>query len=120
MPDRTRLENSSRITAKDLFIGSSIKMRPEFHVDMIIGDDKLTRLFTGFLTYDAFKALAEYLEPKAMEITPWNGTQTKELDLKGKQGGSRCFHGMSAANQLFCVLARLRLSLSVGEDLGYM
>ena len=94
---------------------AALKTRPEFHVDMIVGDDKLTHLFTGFPTYDAFKALAEYLEPKAMEMIAWNGSQTRELDLKGKQGGSRCFHGMSVANQLFCVLARLRLSLSVGD-----
>ena len=44
----------------------------------------------------------------------WNSSQTKKLNLKGKQGGSRCSHGMSVANQLFCMLARLRIGLSVG------
>ena len=55
-----------------------------------------------------------YLELKAVDMTAWNSSQTKELDLKGKQGGSCCFHGMSVANQ-FCVLACLRLGLSVGD-----
>jgi len=93
---------------------ASLKTRAEFHVDMLTGNNKLTRLYTGLPTYGAFKALAEYLEPKAVDMIAWNSSQTKELDLKGKQGGSRCSHGMSVANQLFCMLARLRIGLSVG------
>ena len=84
-------------------------------MEILVGDDKLTQLYRGLLTYDSFKALVEYLEPKAVDMIAWNSSQIKELDLKGKQGGSRCFHGMSVANQLFCVLLRLRLGLSVGD-----
>ena len=32
----------------------------------------------------------EYLELKAVDMIAWNSSRTKELDLKGKQGGS-CF-----------------------------
>lgn len=79
------------------------------------GNDKLTRLYTGMPTSDSFMALVEYLEPKAQDMIAWNSSQTKELDLNGKQGGTRCFRGMSVANQLFSVLIRLRLGLLVAD-----
>ena len=66
-PDRRILENSRRLAVKDLYIGNIIKAKAEFYVELIIGDNKLTRLYTGFPTYDAFKALAEYLEPKVVK-----------------------------------------------------
>ena len=31
----------------------------------------------------------------------WNSSKTKELDIGGKQSGTRCFSGMYIANQLF-------------------
>ena len=40
---------------------------------------------------------------------------TKELDSKGRQGGSWCFHSMSVANQLFSVLIHFRLGLLVAD-----
>ena len=92
-----------------------MKARAELQVEILVGDDKLTQLYTSLPMYNSFKELVEYLEPKAVDMIAWNSSQTKELYLKGKQGGSRCFHGMFVANQLFCVLIRLRLGLSVGD-----
>ena len=60
-------------------------------------------------------ALVESLEPKARNMIAWNSSQTKELDSNGKQGGSRCFHSMYVANQLFSVVIRLRLGLLVAD-----
>ena len=87
----------------------------QLDVKILDGNDKLTHLYTGMPTYDLFKALAEYLEPKAVDMIAWNSGQRKELDTKGKQGGSRCFRSMSVANQLFSVLIRLRLGLLVAD-----
>ena len=70
-----------------------LKARAELQVEILVGDDKLTRLYTGLPTY-SFKELVEYLEPKVVDMIAW-------LDLKGKQGESCCFHCMSVANQLF-------------------
>jgi len=48
--------------------------KPEFSVEMILlGNDKLTRYYTGLHTYDSFIALAEYLEPKALHLQSWRG-----------------------------------------------
>ena len=88
---------------------------PQLDIKILDGNDKLTRLYTGLPTYGTFKAFSEYLEPKAMDMIAWSSGQTKELDTKGKQGGSRCFRGMSVANQLFSVLIRLRLGLLVAD-----
>ena len=87
----------------------------QLDVKILASNDKLTRLYTGLPTYDAFMALVEYLEPTARDMIAWNSSQTKELDAKGRQGGSRCFHGMSVANQLFSVLIRFRLGLLVAD-----
>ena len=74
---------------------------------------KLTHLYIGLPAYDA---LVEYLEPKTRDMIAWNSSHTKELDSKGRQNGSWCFHSMSVANQLFSVLISfLRLGLLVAD-----
>ena len=83
---------------------ASLCANAQLDVKILDGNDKLTRLYTGLPTYDLFKALAEYLESKAVDMIAWNSGQTKELDTKGKQGGSCCFRSMSVANKLFLCL----------------
>ena len=87
----------------------------QLDVKILASNDKLTRLYKDLPTYDAFMALVAYLEPKARDMVAWNSSHTKELDLKGRQGGSRCFHSMSVANQLFSVVICLRLGLLVAD-----
>ena len=84
-------------------------------VAVLKGNDKLVHLYTGLPMYDSFMAFVEYSEPKASEMISWNCRKTKELTVKGKQSGSRCFSSMSIANQLFSVLIRLRLGLLVAN-----
>ena len=82
-------ELQQRITVLE----GSLKARAELQVEFLVGDDKLARLYTDLPTYDSFKTLVQYLEPKVVDTIAW-------LDLKGKQGESCCFHRMSVANQL--------------------
>ena len=64
---------------KEVAILKSALTRPEFCVDSILKDnDKLTRFYTGMPTYESFMAFVDYLQPKALKLTPWNGTHTKE------------------------------------------
>ena len=82
------------------------------------GNDKLTRFYTGMPTYDTFVAFVKYLEPKALHLQPWRGSETarlddevisiEELSLRKK---SVCFACLSVANQLFAVLIKLRRGL---------
>ena len=84
-------------------------------VAVLKGIDKLVRLYTGMPTYDFFMAFVEYLELKASAMISWNSSRTKELNMKGKQSGTRCFSSISIANQLFSVLIRLRLGLLAAD-----
>ena len=86
--------------------------KPEFDIQLLEGNDKLTRFYTGMPTYDSFMALVEYLEPKAKEMRVWKGTNTKTEE---KQQGSQCFSNLSTANQLFAILIRLRLGLLITD-----
>ena len=82
------------------------------------GNDKLTRFYTGMPTYDTFVAFVKYLEPKALHLQSWRGSETarlddeviniEELSLRKK---SVCFACLSVANQLFAVLIKLRRGL---------
>lgn len=66
-------------------------------VAVLKGNDKLVRLYTGMPTYDSLMAFVEYLEPKASEMISWNSSRTKELSMKGKQSGTKCFSSISIA-----------------------
>ena len=51
--------------------------KPELDVQLLEGNDKLTRFYTRMSTYDYSMALVEYLEPKAKEMKVWKGSNTK-------------------------------------------
>ena len=61
--------------------------RPEFSVEIILeANDKLTRFYTGIPTYNSFLALIEYLEPKALQLRTWRGTETNtNSNIEGTQ-----------------------------------
>ena len=84
-------------------------------LDVSILNEKLAGLYTGFPTLHSFLAFVDYLEPKARNMVAWNSSKTKELNVQGRQGGNRCFHGISVANQLLSVLIRLRLELVAAD-----
>ena len=87
---------------------SELMRRPKFCVDSILKDnDKLTHFYTGMPTYQSFIAFVDYLQPKALKLTPWNGTHTKEAIIdESKQPGHQGFSCLKICDQLFAVLRR--------------
>ena len=82
---------------------------------MLEGNDKLTRFYTGMPTYHSFVAFVKYLEPKALHLQPWRGSETTMLDegVAVEECGSRRkgFSCLPVAEQLFAVLIKLRRGL---------
>ena len=108
----------STIEAKISDMERSLNGKVELCVEKILlGNDKLTRYYTGLPSYGSFVALAEYLEPKALHLQSWRGgsetgiSSANEGDLQQRGSNSRCFASLSIANQLFAVLIRLRRGL---------
>ena len=97
------------------FLERALKERPEFSVSTVLeGNDKLTRFYTGMPTYESFMAFSNYLEPKALHLQAWRGSETSddrstESSLQRKP--FRCFSSLSVCNQMFAVLIRLRRGL---------
>ena len=91
---------------------ASLLTKPEFDIELLKDNDKLTRFYTGMLTYDSFMALVEYLEPKAKDMRVWKGSSTKTEE---KRHGSQCFSNLSTTNQLFAILIHLRLGLLITD-----
>ena len=89
---------------------ASLLTRPEFDVLLLEYNDKLTRFYKGMSTYDSFKALVEYLEPKAKEVRVWKDGSTKTEE---KQQGSQRFSNLSTPKQLFAILIQLRLGFLI-------
>jgi len=66
-------------------------------------------------TYDSFVAFVKYLEPKALHLQPWRGSETARLDdetitaeeLSSWRKSVHCFSCLSVDNQLFAVLIKL-------------
>ena len=56
----------------------------EFRVETVLeGNDKLTHYYTGLPTYDSFAAFVQYLAPKVVALTPWNGSNTRDIPQSG-------------------------------------
>ena len=79
------------------------------------GNDKLTRFYTGMPTYNSFVAFVNYIEPKALHLQPWRGSETAKLDeaVSAEVSSSRRkgFSSLPVAEQLFAVLIKLRRGL---------
>ena len=61
---------------------TQLQSRPEFSVKTKLkGNDKLTHYYTGLPTNDSFIAFAQYLTPKAAVLTPWNGSNTRDIPI---------------------------------------
>ena len=89
---------------------ASLSEKPEFDIQMLKDNNKLTRFYTGLPTYATFLALVDYLEPIVKAMRSWKGSST---NTEEKQHGLQCFANLSVANQLFSILIRLRLRLGL-------
>ena len=104
------------VEAKICELEKQLMERPEFSVETILeANDKLTRFYTGKPTYESFLAQVEYLEPKALQLRAWRGTETTtNSNIEGTQQrgvSSQCFTCLSVANQSFAMLIRLQRGL---------
>ena len=92
---------------------SVLTRRPEFCVDSILKDNnKLTRFYTGMPTYGSFIAFVDYLKSKALKLTPWNGSHTKDVVFdESRQPGHQGISCLKTCDQLFAVLIQLRRGL---------
>ena len=77
---------------------------------MLEGNNKLTRYYTGLPTYDSSVAFVQYLPPKAAALTPWNGSNTRDIP-QSSLPINQPFAGLTIPDQLFSVLIRLRRGL---------
>ena len=91
---------------------ASLPEKPEFDVQMLKDNNKLTRFYTGLPTYDIFLGLVDYLKPIVKVMRSWKGSST---NMEEKQHGLQCFSNLSVANQLFSILIRLRLGLLITD-----
>ena len=91
---------------------AQLQLSPEFSVRMMLeGNDKLTRYYTGLPTYNSFVAFVEYLTPKAVALTPWNCSNTRDVVPQSSVPISQPFAGLTIADQLFSILILLRRGL---------
>ena len=90
---------------------TQLQSRPDFSVKtMLEGNNKLTHYYTGLPTYNSFVAFVQYLAPKAAALTPWNGSNTRDIPQSGLPI-NQPFTGLTIVEQLFSVLIRLRHGL---------
>ena len=64
--------------------------------------------------YESLIAFSNYLEPKALHLQAWRGSQTldnRSTESSVQRKPFRCFSNLSVCNQLFAVLIRLRRGL---------
>lgn len=95
---------------------SSMSSNPASHyfrAASIENDDEHTRLYTGFASWLMFMAVVDYLTPKALGLTQWNGKSTGRQDKQAR--GPRAWRTLSVADQLLAVLVRLRRGLCAAD-----
>ena len=65
---------------------ASLSEKPEFDVQMLKNNNKLTRFYIGLPTYDIFLGLVYYLKPIVKVMRSWKGSSTnmeeKQHDLQ--------------------------------------
>ena len=77
---------------------TQLQSRPEFSVNTKLkGNDKLTHYYTSLPTYDSFVAFVQYLTPEAAVLTPWNGSNIRDIPIINQ----------TISDKLFSVLIRL-------------
>ena len=87
-------------------------------IENLKDDDSSFSAATGLPNYGVFKALANYLSPKASRLMWWRGKETvRRLCAAGKAAHSErgYEHRLSVDEQFFAVLVRLRTNVSVRE-----
>ena len=74
------------VEEKISLLETALKERPEFSVSTVLeGNDKLTRFYTGMPSYESFIAFASYLEPKALHLQAWQGSETSDNRESSKE-----------------------------------
>lgn len=99
------LEAEKKMNNKQL---ESISSKPQyFRLEEVSGDDNLMRFYTGFISYEVFLAVFEFLGPSVNKLQYW-GTKASQI-RKSK---------LDPKNQFFLTLIRLRQNARV-KDLAY-
>ena len=63
------------VETKISVLEEKLKDRSEFNIETVLkGNDKLARFSTGMPNYHSFLALAEYLQPKALQLRAWRSS----------------------------------------------
>lgn len=105
----SELNSKVKVLAKE----TACLNRRLFCVENLMTCDEKAQFYTGLPNIATFKALFSYFEPKASEMTYWQGNETTVRTHKNK-GPSR---KLSLENEFFAVLVRLKLGLLV-EDIA--
>ena len=87
------------------------KIKPCLQIENIAHDDKLVRLYTGFISYMVLINFFTFLGPALNELSYWGGR--KEQAHKRHR-----MTKLNPLNQFFLTLVKLRLNLQV-RDLAY-
>ena len=79
--------------------------KPHFRLEQIANDDDLIRFYAGFLSYDVFVAVFEFLGPSVNRLHYWGTSAT--ADYRKKK--------LDPRSQFFLTLVGLRLNLRVKD-----
>jgi len=89
----------------------------EFRVEAFMHNEKKLHYYTGFNSYEKFKACFDFLGPAAYRLTYWDSSTTAEVGdtEKGTKGRNR---KLCPIDEFLLVMARLRAGL-FETDLAY-
>ena len=85
--------------------------RVHFRIENITHDDKLVRLYTGFISFMVLMSFFEFLGPSVNELSYWGGRQVTQ---RKRQRLTK----LTPLNQFFLTLVKLKLNLQV-RDLAF-
>lgn len=86
----------------------------KFRLETFEDDDNMIRFYTGFPSYKAFCSFFTFLEPRAKWMRRWRGSETSTPSIAGTEAGLGR-RKLKLQDELFVVLARLRLNLLVSD-----